>query len=212
MYKVIIVDDHALVAEGISNLFKDLPEFELAGVYSNPVEALTKIEILKPDLLITDLDMPVLNGLELIEKLKHQQDKPKCILLTMHLDRNTVKKVIKTGVEGYILKNADTSEFLHCIHTVMKGHSYVTPKGMEILIDKGIEVKSTGLKKLQLLTDRELEILKLVVEGNSTNEISEKLFIARRTTETHRKSIMTKLGVNNVAGMVRIAMQECLMD
>lgn len=211
MYKVIIVDDHELVAEGISNLFKHLSDFELTGIYSNPNEALTKIEILKPDLVITDLDMPGLNGLELIEKINSQK-KPKYILLTMHLDRNTVKKAIKLGVEGYILKNADTNEFLHCIHTVMKGHNYFTPKSMEILIDKGIEVKSTGLKKIQLLTERELEILNLVVQGLSTNEISEKLFIARRTTETHRKSIMSKLGVNNVAGMVRIAMQEGLVD
>lgn len=211
MYKVIIVDDHELVAEGISNLFKNLSNFQLVGVYSNSNEALTKIEILKPDLVITDLDMPGLNGLELIEKT-NSQNKPKYILLTMHLDRNTVKKAIKLGVEGYILKNADTNEFQHCIHTVMKGHTYFTPKSMEILIDKGTEVKSTGLKKVQLLTERELEVLKLVVQGLSTNEISEQLYIARRTTETHRKSIMNKLKVNNVAGMVRIAMQEGLMD
>lgn len=212
MTKVIIIDDHELVAEGISRLINQLEGFELIGIYSNSNEGLTKTKVLKPDLLITDLDMPGINGLELVEKLITANAKPNCILLTMHLDRNTVKKALKLGVEGYILKNADSKEFLHSIKTVSKSHAYYTPKAMEALIENGKEVKSSSLKKIQLLTERELEILNLVVQGLSTNEISEKLFIARRTTETHRKSIMSKLGVNNVAGMVRIAMQEGLID
>ncbi|GAB5527912.1 MAG: response regulator transcription factor [Roseivirga sp.] len=212
MYKVIIIDDHELVAQGISNLFHALTECELVGTYNDPREALTKIEMLKPDLVVTDLDMPGINGLELCERLKKNSHVPRFILLTMHLDRNTAKKAIQLSIEGYMLKNADVSEFHYCVRTVLAGRNYFTPKVMEALADKGSEVKSTGLKKVQLLTDREIEILKLVVAGHSTKEISEKLFIARRTTETHRKSIMTKLEVNNVAGMVRIAMQEGLVE
>lgn len=210
-YQLILVDDHKLVAEGISTLIGQLEDFELIAQYNDAREALNKVPLLKPDLLITDLDMPYLNGLELISQLKQDNSQLKFVLLTMHLDRATVKQCIKLGVEGYILKNAQASEFQHCLQTIQAGHSYYTPQAMQSLVDKASEIKATALKKTQLLSARELEILVLVAKGLSTKEISDALHIAVRTTETHRKAIMQKLEVSNVAGMVRIAVQEGLL-
>ncbi len=116
------------------------------------------------------------------------------------------------GVDGYLPKNADEFEFIQCVETVSKGRKYYSQKAMETLVNGAKEIEQTGLKKTQELTKRELEILKLVAEGFSTKEISEQLFIAVRTTETHRKALMTKLEVNNVAGLVRIAVQEGILD
>ena len=211
-HKVIIVDDHQLVASGLSKIFEEISGFQLIGTYDSSVEALKKICLLEPDLVITDLDMPQMNGFELIERCKQQSQVNKFILLTMHLDRNTIKKAMALKIQGYILKDSDTEEFVHCIKTVMNSLTYFTPKAMEALMDRAINIELKGYKKLDLLTTRELEILKLVVAGFSTKEISEQLFISVRTTETHRKAIMEKFEVNNIAGMVRTAMQEGLID
>jgi len=211
-YSIIIVDDHQLMAQGIAKFFKGHPSFEVMEVYDDPQEAFTKIKILKPDLLLTDLDMPVWNGLELIEKVRAVHPACKSVLLTMHLNRSVVKKCMDSGVNGYLPKNADEYEFIQCVEAVSTGRQYYSQKALETLVSGAKEIEQTGLKKTQNLTNRELEILKLVAEGFSTKEISEQLFIAVRTTETHRKTLMTKLDVNNVAGLVRIAVQEGLLD
>jgi len=209
---IIIVDDHQLMAQGIAKFFEEHQEFEVMQIYEDPQEALAKIKLLKPDIILTDLDMPVINGIELIEKVRAANIHPKTVILTMHLNRSVVKKCLDIKIDGYLPKNSDEYEFIQCVDAVAKGRQYYAQKAMETLVRGAKEIEKTGLKKTQELTKRELEILTLVAEGYSTKEISEKLFIAVRTTETHRKALMTKLSVNNVAGLVRIAVQEGLLD
>jgi len=209
---IVIVDDHELVAQGISKFISDDSRFEFLGIFTNPLEALSKIPALKPDIVFTDLDMPGLNGLELIERLQMAYPGFKKVLLTMHLNQQVMKKVVAQEFDGYLPKNADEFEFIQCLENIIKGRKYYSQRAMEALNSASVSLMSTGLKKTQILSDREKEILTLVAEGFSTKEIAGQLNIAIRTVETHRKSIMEKLEVKNLAGMVRIAVQEGLLD
>ena len=208
---IAIVDDHQLVAQGISRFFEAMEEVEVIGVYESPAEAIPRIKASKPDIILTDLDMPGMNGLEMVQQLRKEGLNSKFVLLTMHLNQSVVKKVMEMKLDGYLPKNADQNDFQMCIDAVLSGKTYYSQKAIEALVNNTKEIKNTGLKKTQALTEREREILTLIAEGLSTKEIAEKLFIAVRTVETHRKSIMEKLSVNNVAGMVRIAVQEGLV-
>ncbi|MEL7146622.1 MAG: response regulator transcription factor, partial [Bacteroidota bacterium] len=202
---IVIVDDHELVAAGIANFVKNDPAYELFSVFNDPEEALKKIPILKPDIVLTDLDMPVINGLELIQKLR-ASIQPKFVLLTMHINQAVMKKVVDLDLDGYLPKNTDEFEFYQCLQTIVAGRKYYSQKAVATLNQKGkVLTTSSGIKLTQSLTERETEILRLIAEGESTKEIADRLFIAVRTVETHRKSIMEKLGVKNMAGMVRIA-------
>jgi len=208
---ITIVDDHNLVAQGISKFFESDSMYEVVGVYNDAQEAFKHLIITQPDIVLSDLDMPGMNGMELMGALKQQGLKSKMILLTMHLNHSVVKKAMDMKLDGYLPKNADESEFKLCMESILSGHSYFSQKALEALAYSGKELESAGLKKTQQLTEREREILVLVAEGLSTKEISEKLFIAVRTVETHRKAVLEKLDVKNVAGMVRIAVQEGLV-
>ncbi len=208
---IAIVDDHQLVAQGISRFFESMSDVEVIGVYESPSEAIPRIKASRPDIVLSDLDMPGMNGLEMIQQLRKEGLKSKFVLLTMHLNQSVVKKAMDLKLEGYLPKNADQIDFQNCIEAVLGGKTYYSQKAMEALINTSKEIKNTGLKKTQSLTEREREILTLIAEGLSTKGVAEKLFIAVRTVETHRKSIMEKLAVHNVAGMVRIAVQEGLV-
>jgi len=209
---IIIVDDHQLVAQGISQFLEGNSDYEIIGTYSDSLEALERIRMLTPDIVITDLDMPKMNGLELAAAIRESGIPSKLVLLTMHLSQLVIKKVMEMKLDGYLPKNVDKSELLQCIKNISEGQTYYSPKALEAMVKASDELEVTGIKKTQELTERELEILKLVAEGLSTRDIAEKLFIAVRTVETHRKTIMNKLEVTNVAGMVRIAVQEGLLE
>lgn len=210
--KVIIVDDHQLVANGVAKFFENHQSVEVIAVYNNPQEALSKVPILKPDILLTDLDMPELNGFDLIEKLKVHGLKTSYVILSMHLDKVTIKKALTAGVSGYVPKNSSESEFVMCIEMVAKGETYFSQQTMKALTQIGKPIEKSNFSKINSLTKREVEILKLIAEGLSNKEIGEQLFIAVSTVETHRKTLMEKLEVNKVAGLVRIAVQEGLIN
>lgn len=209
--KIIIVDDHQLVANGVAKFFENHESVEIIAVYNNPQEALSKVPILKPDILLTDLDMPELNGFDLIEKLKVHGLKTTYIILSMHLDQATIKKALAAGVSGYVPKNSTESEFVMCVDMVAKGESYFSQQTMKALTQIGKPMEKSNFSKMNSLTKREVEILKLIAEGLSNREIGEQLFIAVSTVETHRKALMEKLEVNKVTALVRIAVQEGLV-
>lgn len=156
--------------------------------------------------------MPSLTGEELITGLKEQDFSGKCILLTMYLDQATVKRMMELEVDAYLLKNSDREEFMQALQTVARGKKYYSSRVTEALIDKGKELKrSSSAPSLGELTDRERDVLRCIAEGSSTKEIAEELFISVSTVETHRKALLRKLDVKNVAGLVRIAVQSGLV-
>lgn len=208
---IVIVDDHELVAKGVSQFFTNHPDFEVISIINDALEAADKLPIIKPDIALLDLDMPRLNGLELLEKVHKLLPDTHFVILTMHVDKNTVKKAMDQGAMGYVSKNADENDFITCVEKVAAGQKYFSQDAMQALLNNSSTIGKSNVAKLSALTAREIEVLKLVAEGLSNKEISEELFIAVRTVETHRKTIMEKLQVNKVASLVRIAVQEGLV-
>ncbi len=208
MKRIIIVDDHLLVCQGIAQLVARIPNFEVISTYTDPYEALQKIKILVPDLLLVDLEMPKLNGLELAERLRQEHINPKIVLLTMHFNQSVIKKAIDMKIDGYLSKQAEAKEFQACLTAVSGGEIYFSEKAHEILSSPSQQLEKTGLKKTQSLTKREREVLRLIAQGESTKSIADRLCIAKSTVDSHRKAILEKLAVSNMAGMVRIAVQE----
>lgn len=210
--KIVIVDDHQLVLDGLSDMLEKAVGFEVMMTFNDPQEALRQITVLEPDLLMTDLEMPGLTGEQLITKLREQGFKGKFVLLTMYLDQSMVKRMMELEVDAYLLKNSDREEFTQALNAVARGKKYYSSRVTEVLIDKGKELKrSSATPSLDELTKRECEVLKCIAEGSSTKEIAEELFISVSTVETHRKALLSKLEVKNVAGLVRIAVQAGLV-
>ncbi|MHA7102579.1 LuxR family two component transcriptional regulator [Roseivirga pacifica] len=209
---IVIVDDHQMIIDGLSRIIAEEHRFKVLSTYVDPKEALQKVPILKPDVLLVDLEMPGLNGLELVSQLKKTMPELRTILLTMHLDYATVKKAMEIGFDSYILKNLDETELKIALNKVVKGQKYWSASITEVLNNTSKIIGKERFSKLASLTNRETEILKLIAEAHSTKQIAEELFISVSTVETHRKSIIKKLDATNVAGLVRIAVSEGLVD
>ncbi|TNF40970.1 MAG: response regulator transcription factor [Cytophagales bacterium] len=209
---IVIVDDHQMIIDGLSRIIQEIPGFELLTTYHDPIEALKKIPIWNPDILLVDLEMPSLNGLELIRRLKQDFPELKTILLTMHLDRATVKEALSLKVNAYILKNLDEFELRIALEKVSKDQNYYSSPVTEVLNSKSRQIQKTSNSQIDELSNREREVLKLIAEAFSTKEIADQLSLEVSTIETHRKSIMRKLNTRNVAGLVRIAIQEGLVS
>jgi len=209
---IVIVDDHQLVIDGLISLLESNEHIRILKTFNDPREALNKIPELNPEILLVDLDMPGMSGAELTEQLLKIKPELKVILLTMHLSQLTVEKMMGLGIYGYLIKNDDSDDFLNAIINVAHGKKFFSSRVTEILATKGQEINPNHKFKLLTLTDREKEILKLIAEGHSSKEIGDLLFISQGTVETHRKSLLKKLDVHNVAGLVRVAVKEGLVD
>ncbi len=208
--KVIVVDDHQLVINGFTKLLTD-KGVEVVATFTQPREALIQIPILKPDVVLTDLDMPGLNGAELIEQVRKKEPGQKFIMLTMHLNQQIVKKMLGIKVDGYLSKNAHPEELFQAVEAVANGRTYYSTDVTQSLVFNGNEITHQNPMLTLALSEREREVLTLIAEGESTKSIADKLHISTGTVETHRRSIMSKLDVSNMAGMVRIAVQEGLV-
>jgi two-component system response regulator NreC len=210
---ILIVDDHQLVLDGLAALIEHLPAYDLLSTAKNGQEAIKLVEVLRPQLVLMDIDMPVMNGLEALSRIKKEFADTKVIMLTMHGEPALVKKVIELGAEGYVLKNADKEEFEEALEKVSANKSFFSPElTRQLAGGKRQEYNDSHQDTLLLaeLTARELEILKLIAEGFSNKEIGEQLFISHRTVDTHRTNLMKKLDVHNIAGLVRFAMNNGL--
>lgn len=209
---IIIVDDHQMIIDGFSRIIADEQDFEVISTYNDPKEALVKVPMLKPEILMVDLEMPGMTGLELVRQLKAKMPDLKTILLTMHLDQATVKKAMELGFNAYILKNLDELELKIALTKVRRGQKYYSAQVTEVLTNSSSEIVTNGGAKLAVLTIRETDVLKLIADACSTKEIADELSISISTVETHRKAIMKKLEVHNVAGLVRLAISEGLVE
>ena len=208
--KILITDDHQIIIDGLKSLLSDEKDLQVIGEASNGKEAIEFLKLLKADVVLMDIDMPVLIGIEATKKIKSEFDDVRVIILTMHNESGLIKTLVAAGADGYILKNSDQSELLEAIRKVASGNQYFSSDVTLSLLNKN----SSQLKQFQTdskiaeLTSREIEILKMIAEGNSNKEIGEILFISHRTVDTHRTNLMKKLDVNNIAGLIRYAIQQ----
>jgi two-component system nitrate/nitrite response regulator NarL len=214
--RVVLADDHVFVRDGIKSLLENEANIEVVGEATDGLEALKIVEINKPDLLILDIRMPNMTGIEVVEKLRDQKNTVKIVMLSMHESEEYVLKSIKAGADGYLLKGSSKEEFLKALHTVANGGKYFSGDISSILISQlNNPAASVGPKQTldeeQLITKREKEILKLLLSGKGNKEIAEALDISKRTAEVHRFNLMKKLKVKNLMELSNKATEYSLL-
>jgi two-component system nitrate/nitrite response regulator NarL len=214
--QVVLADDHVFVRDGIKSLLENEANITVIGEATDGLEALTAIEELKPDLLILDIRMPNLTGIEVVEQLRAKNNFVKIIMLSMHESEEYVLKSIQAGADGYLLKGSSKEEFLKAVHTVSNGGKYFSGDISSILIGQLtnpsliVEPKQ-ALGEEQVITKREKEILKLLLSGKGNKEIAEALDISKRTAEVHRFNLMKKLKVKNLMELSNKATEYALL-
>lgn len=201
--RVVLTDDHVFVRDGIKSLLENEANIKVVGEATDGLEALKVVETEKPDLLILDIRMPNLTGIEVVEKLRAQGNFVKIIMLSMHESEEYVLKSIRAGADGYLLKGSSKEEFLKAVHTVSNGGKYFSGDISSILIGQLSNPAATmeskqSLDEDMMITKREKEILTLLLSGKGNKEIAEALDISKRTAEVHRFNLMKKLKVKNL--------------
>ena len=201
--RVALADDHVFVRDGIKSLLENEANIVVVGEATDGVEALKMVEIKQPDLLILDIRMPNLTGIEVVEKLRGQNNQVKIVMLSMHESEEYVLKSIKAGADGYLLKGSSKEEFLKALLTVSDGGKYFSGDISSILIGQltnptASKVSKQVIDEELLITKREKEILTLLLSGKGNKEIAEALDISKRTAEVHRFNLMKKLKVKNL--------------
>ncbi|MEQ9302385.1 MAG: response regulator transcription factor [Marinoscillum sp.] len=208
--RLLLVDDHELFLEGIVSLLDTDPRLEIIATACSGKDALAKIESDPPQMVLTDLNMPEMSGFDLVKHLKEHHPDIKIIVLTMHDDRPTVTEIMMAEAEGYVLKNTDKKELLTAITRVADGSTYYCNAVMSIILEK-YKAEKKEIERQVVLTDREKEVLLLIAQEKSSEEIADELFISRRTVETHRKNILKKTEVKSVVGLLKFGYQSGLL-
>jgi DNA-binding NarL/FixJ family response regulator len=203
--KVLLAEDHTVVAEGLQALLKD--SFELVGLVHDGRALLEAEEKLRPDVIVTDISMPLLNGLDAIRQLRTRRPRAKIVVLTMHRETSLAAEAFHAGVSGYLLKTSPGEELVDAIRQVAQGKSYVTTLLAKDLITLLMEAGSPAGSEDRLLTPRQREVLQLIAEGRTMKEASSILNISPRTAESHKYEIMQVLGVRTVAELVQRAIR-----
>ncbi|RUT78212.1 response regulator [Ancylomarina longa] len=207
--KVIIADDHQIIVDGIKAMLNQIPNIEIIGEARDGQEAVNIIFDLRPNLVILDISMPKLSGIEVAKRIRKENTKIKILVLTQHENREYVMQMLRAGANGYLLKNCKKPELVEAIDTVMRGESYLGNRISKVMINSIID-KSTKAEKEETkvhFTKREKEIIRLIATDLSNQEIADQLSISLRTVETHRRNVMQKLNVNTVVALVRYAVK-----
>lgn len=214
--RVVLADDHVFVRDGIKSLLENEANIEVVGEATDGVEVLKIVEATKPDLLILDIRMPNMTGIEVVEKLRSQNNSVKIVMLSMHESEEYVLKSVKAGADGYLLKGSSKEEFLKALHSVSDGGKYFSGDISSILIGQLSNSSIATEKKNPVeddltITKREKEILKLLLSGKGNKEIAEALEISKRTAEVHRFNLMKKLKVKNLMELSNKATEYALI-
>ena len=194
--RIMITDDHSMIREGLKNLLELDGEIEVIAEAENGEDCLKKLETITPDVLLLDINMPKLNGLEVLQNLKMRKSKINVLVLTVHNEVEYLMKAVDIGVSGYILKDSESSELKKAIFAIANGETYIQPNLIPVLNSKMIE-KNRDEGKIDSLTKRELEVLKLLAVGMYNKEVAEKLNISERTVKNHVSNIFKKLEVTD---------------
>ncbi len=208
--RVLLADDHKIVAEGIRSLLE--PEFELVGIVEDGRALVSAAQKLNPDVLVSDISMPLLNGIEAAQQIKKVTPKVKILFLTMHPDVTYATRALEAGASGYVLKHAAPSELITAIHEVLKGRIYLTPMIAKDVLESFSGGSHKGRKSDLELTPRQREVLQLVSEGRSAKEIASILNISTRTVEFHKYRLMETLGLRTNAELIQYAIKHGIVS
>ena len=212
---VFVVDDHQIFLDGIVSLLDDEPNIKIVGTAHNGKEAIERIKSSKVDVVLMDINMPEMDGIEATKQLKKTNPDIKILMLTMHSEARFIKECLEIGAKGYVMKNISKDDLLKAIETVNQDKSYLDQDSQEKLISSisnADEEDDRNYDELAAqITQRELEILQLIALGLTSQDIANKLFISKNTVETHRKNMLAKLNVNNTAALLKIAYKKGLV-
>ncbi len=208
--KILLVDDHAIMRDGIRALLSLHDDIEIVGEASEGKEAIEKVQELAPDVVVMDIAMPGMGGLEATRRIRKKNPKVKVLVLTQHDNREYILSAIKAGTSGYVPKRALSAELVSAVRAVHKGDSFLYPSAAAALIEDYL--RQSEEEPYDRLTGREREILKLVAEGHTSLKIAEMLFISLRTVQGHRTKIMQKLDIHNRTELIKYAMHKGLVS
>lgn len=212
--RVLLADDHTILRAGLRMMLDAQPDIEVVGEASDGRQALAEAQRLQPDLVLMDITMPEMNGIEATRQIKRALDSTRVLILTMHENEEYLFQVLRAGASGYILKEAAGTELISAIRIVYSGRFYMSPSAQSMMVGDYLQRVRSGEERdsYSALTEREREILKLVAEGHTNNQIAERLFISPKTVDTHRTHIMDKLNLHSRAELVKYAMRRGLLE
>jgi len=210
--KLFLADDHAVVRDGMQALLEAEPDFTVLGTAANGREAVRQVQKLNPDVVVMDIAMPELNGIEATAQIREVSPSTKVVMLSMHDSAEHIFRALKAGAHAYLLKESAGKEVVAAVRAVRAGRRYLSQRIEENLIDDYVLQRqiASAESPLEKLSPREREILQLVVEGKTSAEIAETLFISRKTVETYRSRMMEKLGIKDLPGLVKFAIRHGL--
>lgn len=208
MTRILLAEDHRILREGLRNLLSTASGLEVIAEAADGREAVEKVATASPDLVLMDLGMPGLNGIDATHKIRKENTDVKILVLSMHSDRRMVSESLRAGANGYVLKGSSTEELVRAIQSVMAGNTYLCPEVAGIVVDGYLNRDPhSPPPTASVLTAREREVLQLLAEGGSTKEIASKLELSPKTVDTHRQQIMKKLGLHSVAELTKYAIR-----
>ena len=206
--EIVLADDHKVVRQGLRALLEAEPDFRVVGETGDGLEAVQLVERLKPDVLVLDLMMPGLSGLEVTRQVTKRLPQTRVVILSMHADQAYVLEALKNGASGYVLKESSTADLVQAVREVLAGRRYLSPPLSEHAIEAYVGMaKETTLDRYKTLTTREREVLHLAAEGHTNAEIADRLSISSRTAETHRANMMRKLDLRSQTDLIRYALR-----
>ncbi len=207
---VFIVDDHDIVRAGICSILKTIPSVEVVGESDTGLNLIPRLKKYKPDLLILDVSLKGINGIELVSIIRKHKIPVNILMLSMHKNIEYIARCLRNGAQGYLLKDSAVDELEIAVASVMSGGNYISQKVDQLLLND-LLTKTDDVLPLDLLTSRQRQILQLIVEGYSTNKIADDTHISIKTVETHRSNIMKKLNISDIPNLVRFAIENKLL-
>jgi two-component system, NarL family, response regulator NreC len=213
VFNIVIAEDHTILREGLKALLLSHPDLKVVGEAADGFEAIRCVQSLSPDLILLDLSMPRMTGLDAIKEIKRVNAETKIVVLTVHCNEEYILATLQAGADGYVLKDAGSTELLTAIRHVLEGHRYLSPSISGTVIDGLLQGKKASAIRSawETLTQREREILKLIAEGHKNKEIADLLCISVKTVEKHRANLMDKLDLHNVAALTALAAEKGLI-
>lgn len=209
--KVLVTDDHQLFREGLVNLLFSAPDIEVIGQAIDGADAITKVNHLQPDVLLIDIAMPNMNGIDATRELRKKMPELKIVAVSMHSDKQYVKGILEAGADGYLLKNCTYRQLTDAIKSVYAGKKYLSEDITEMVINGYLDSSNSELDEYNILSEREKEIFLLYAEGQTTRDIGEQLFISVKTVGTHKGHILEKLGLKNNSDIIKYAIKKGLV-
>lgn len=211
---ILLADDHTIVRQGLAKLLEGETSFNVVGEAENGREAVQKTEKLKPDVVLMDIAMPMLNGIEATRQIKKISPQTKVIILSMHSHDRYINELFTLGASGYLLKNSTGTDIIKAIQAAMKGHTYLSPSISRQVVDEYVSMKSRSAEddRYNTLSNREREVFQMITEGRSTKEIADILCLSPSTVKSHRSKIMEKLQMNNISQLIQFAIRLGIVD